>query len=97
MSLSLISQNKLWGLILCHHREEYYLPQDLRLELEGMMPIFSWQLYGKEEEVAHQKRIKADDTIAEMIAKITDMKNISEIFKENEHRILKLMDGCGFL
>jgi chemotaxis family two-component system sensor kinase Cph1 len=97
MSLSLISQDELWGLILFHHRDDYYLPQDLRLECESLAQIFSWQLYAKEEEILHHKRVKADDTIENMISKISKMKNIGDIFKENEDDILELMDASGFL
>ncbi|RZA11824.1 MAG: hybrid sensor histidine kinase/response regulator, partial [Proteobacteria bacterium] len=54
-------------------------------------------LYAKEEEILHNKRIRADETIENMIAKISNMKNIGDIFKENEVDILELMDASGFL
>ncbi|MES2745183.1 MAG: ATP-binding protein [Bdellovibrionota bacterium] len=97
MSISLYSQEELWGLIICQHRNEYYLPQDMRLEVESLAHLFSWQLYAKEEESLHTKREAADQTINEMISQIGDDKDITTIFTENEDKILSLMNACGFV
>lgn len=97
MSISLYSQDELWGLILCQHREEYYLPQDMRLEIESLAHLFSWQLYAKEEAALHAKREVADRAIDEMISQISEYKDIATIFAENEEKILSLMGGCGFV
>ena len=97
MSVSLVSRGKLWGLVSCHHRKEYYLPQDIRLEVESLSQLFSWQLYAKEEEIAQSKRQAADIAIAEMINKISAEKDIGEIFQENATETLQLMNACGFV
>ena len=97
MSISLVTNNRLWGLISCHHESDYYLPQDIRLELENFSQLFSWQLYSKEEQIAHEVKSKADNVINKMIGKISDEKNIVSIFEENKEEILGLMDSSGFL
>ncbi|RYZ86014.1 MAG: GAF domain-containing protein, partial [Proteobacteria bacterium] len=97
MSLSLYSHGNLWGLVICQHRDEYYLPQDMRLEVETLANLFSWQLYAKEEEALHTKRDDANAVIKEMVAQISIEKDIASIFEENEEKLLQLMNACGFV
>src|SRR5690606_29555315 len=51
MSISLINEDKLWGLISCHHRKSHYIPQNIRMECESFAHLFGWQIYAKQEEV----------------------------------------------
>lgn len=97
MSISLVNHGNLWGLISCHHRKEHYLPQNIRLDCESLSQLFSWQLYAKEEELDTTKKLAIDETISRMVATLSENKSIVDVFKENEHEILNLMNACGFI
>lgn len=48
MSISLLHDGKLWGLIACHHRTPKYLPYQMRLTCELLGVVISVQLVMKE-------------------------------------------------
>ncbi len=49
MSISLVQDNKLWGLIACHHTTPKYVPYDLRTACELVGQMLSLQLANKQE------------------------------------------------
>ncbi len=97
MSISLIQQGRLWGLVSCHHRKAHYIPQNIRLECESLGHLFGWQIYAKQEEIQYNKKVKLERTFDDLLDKLSDERTIIEIFKDNEYQILKLMGACGFI
>ncbi|MAA73914.1 MAG: histidine kinase [Salinisphaeraceae bacterium] len=97
MSMSLVTHDKLWGLISCHHREPRYLPQNVRLECEKISQLFSWHLYAKEEEIFFKKKQAADQAVNRMLAEISADHPISDVFRENEAEVLRILDADGFV
>lgn len=61
MSLPLIIDNKLWGLISCHHTTAYNPGYELRSALELLSGIISAQLAGKEKEKSISLRAQLGD------------------------------------
>ena len=96
-SLSLVTHNKLWGLITCHSREATYIPQDVRLQCENLSQLFSWHLYAKEEELFINQKQEADRSIEAMLDKVSPKNPIVKVFAEYEDDVLRLMDADGFL
>lgn len=96
MSISLINNGKLWGLISCHHREEHYVAQDIRLECESLGHLFGWQIYAKEEEIKFRKKNKTDSVIDKLIENLSYDTSIVDIFRENEKSVLDIMKASGF-
>ncbi|MDQ8184455.1 ATP-binding protein [Pelagicoccus sp. SDUM812002] len=97
MSISLINQDNLWGLISCHHRDPHYVAQNIRLECESLGHLFGWQIYAKEEEVQAIANAETEETINSLIEGLGEGKDIVEIFKSKEPDVLKLMDATGFV
>ncbi|MGQ9427030.1 ATP-binding protein [Gilvimarinus sp. F26214L] len=97
MSFSLVTHEQLWGIISCHHREERYIPQHVRLECENLSQVFSWHLYAKEQEIFHRKRRKADSAITRMLRRFSGQHSVTEMFRQNEAEILDLMGADGFV
>ncbi|WP_242916104.1 GAF domain-containing protein [Pontibacter liquoris] len=60
MSLPLIIDDKLWGLISCHHKAPFYPSYELRSALELLTGIVSAQVASKERErgILYQARLK---------------------------------------
>ncbi len=48
MSISLIQQQKLWGLIACHHQTPLFVPYELRTVCEFLGQVMSLELVNKE-------------------------------------------------
>lgn len=96
MSISLIHSGKLWGLVSCHHRQQHYMPQDVRLECESLGHLFGWQIYAKQEEIKLKKKAVIDTTIDELIDELSDDIDILGLFKKYDDKILGLMDSHGF-
>lgn len=97
MSMSLVTHDKLWGLILCHHRECHYIPQNVRLECENLSQIFSWHLYAKEEELALERLKETDAAISSLLELVGPSQSIVDLLVEHKDRILKLMNADGFI
>jgi len=96
-SLSLVTHGKLWGLISCHHREPIYLGQDVRLQCENLSQLFSWHLYAKEEEIFIKKRLSAEQSVNNLLSRISPDKRIAEIFQDRKDEVLGLMGADGFV
>ena len=56
MSVSIIQNGKLWGLIACHHNEPLYVPYQARMVAEIMGHIFSAQLSTMENTVKREEK-----------------------------------------
>lgn len=56
MSISIIQNGKLWGLIACHHNAPLYIPYQARMVAEIMGHIFSAQLSTLENQVRESDR-----------------------------------------
>ncbi|UII35002.1 ATP-binding protein [Fulvivirga ulvae] len=97
LSMSLVTHDKLWGMISCHSRKVRYVPQDVRLECENISQLFSWHLYAKEEELYIQRKEQTDIAIKELLDKTDTQNHIVDVFKENEQEVLNIMDADGFI
>ena len=96
-SMSLVTHDRLWGLISCHSRKPTYIPQDVRLQCENLSQLFSWHLYAKEEDLFFKKKQSADNSIEGMLDKISPANPIVDVFSEHEKDVLQLMDADGFV
>ncbi|MFA0960451.1 ATP-binding protein [Roseivirga sp. BDSF3-8] len=96
LSLSLVTHEHLWGIISCHSREARYIPQNVRLECENLSQLFSWHLYAKEEELYLAKKEKTDAALNAMLDKTSSSNSIVTVFKENEEKVLDMLNADGF-
>ncbi|MGB3619937.1 MAG: ATP-binding protein [Ketobacter sp.] len=96
-SMSLVTHDRLWGLISCHSRNPTYIPQDVRLQCENLSQLFSWHLYAKEEELFFKQKELADRSIEAMLDKISPSFPIVSVFSQHEEEVLRLMDADGFI
>lgn len=58
MSISLVREGQLWGLIACHHREPIFVPYEVRTVCEFLGQLFSIQLGTREESHDFQYQVK---------------------------------------
>ncbi len=64
MSISLIQDQKLWGLIACHHSSPKYVPCNIRTICEFVGQVMSIELYNKEnnEDIDYKRQLKSLQT-----------------------------------
>lgn len=96
-SMSLVTHDRLWGLISCHSRQPMYIPQDVRLQCENLSQLFSWHLHAKEEELSSINKERTDQAVELMLDKISPTFPIVDVFSEHEEDVLRLMDADGFI
>ncbi|WP_013322604.1 response regulator [Gloeothece verrucosa] len=96
ISISLIDDKKLWGLIVCHHYSPKYVDYKLRNYCEFLGQLMSLELVKRQEQEAekHQEKIKLiQNQIKESIEE--HKKLIHTVFKQNSLNILELVNAQG--
>jgi two-component system, chemotaxis family, sensor kinase Cph1 len=58
MSISVLKNQKLWGLIACHHYSPKYVPYEIREACEFLGQVMSFELLTKEENEDYEYRLK---------------------------------------
>lgn len=58
MSISVLKNKKLWGLIACHHYSPKYVPYEIREACEFLGQVMSFELLTKEDNEDYEYRIK---------------------------------------
>jgi len=78
MSLPLIIDNKLWGLISCHHKTPVNPSYELRSALELLSGIISAQVAGKEKEKAILLRAQLRGIHAQLVEQLYNSPNFAD-------------------
>lgn len=97
MSISLLKEGKLWGLIACHHYSPKYIPQNIRLECETLGQFFSWQIQTKEQSLALAASSRSSELIDKIIFSFTDNLQAIPSLQGLREPILNLMNATGFV
>ncbi|MBB6611613.1 GAF domain-containing protein [Pontibacter sp. Tf4] len=95
MSLPLIIDNKLWGLIACHHKTPKYLSYEMRSAMELLSDILAAQLQARQKEEAMAHRVKLRSLHASLLEQIYSSPNFAEGLLEGETTILELFSLSG--
>ena len=97
MSLSIIVEGKLWGLIACHHGEQRYLPHRLRVALELFSQMASFLLETKisaeEFDSLRQRRAVHD----KLVSRLTIETDIAQELMRSQLNLMDYIpsDGVG--
>jgi len=76
MSISIVIDDELWGLIACHGYTQHYVAADLRIACELFGRIFSLQLEAKLEADAAERRTAARRVQQGLVARLAQTKDI---------------------
>jgi light-regulated signal transduction histidine kinase (bacteriophytochrome)/GGDEF domain-containing protein len=100
MTLSIIIDNKLWGLIACHHSEEFTPTMEVTQACEritsvatSMIKIFENKIF----EAQKSQFIAKIDTILLMLQQHRERENIGELLGENVSYFKSLFEADGLL
>ncbi|MEB3826799.1 ATP-binding protein [Phormidium sp. CCY1219] len=67
MSISIMKEGKLWGLVACHHNSPKYVSYEVRKACEFFGKVMSVELPSKEENKDYEYRIKLKSTNAKLL------------------------------
>jgi len=97
MSVSLIQQQKLWGLIACHHHTPKLVPYEIRTVCEFLGQLMSTELATKEnnEDLDYKLNLKIiQGQFVERLTKVTSSNFVEEIVSDHE-ALLNLTGAAG--
>ncbi len=97
MSVSLIQQQKLWGLISCHHITPKLVPYEIRTVCEFLGQLMSTELSTKEnnEDLDYKLHLKTiQSQFVERLTKVTSSNFVEEIISDHE-ALLNLTGASG--
>lgn len=98
MTISLIHDNQLWGLITCHHRSPKYVPHRLRNMCNFLGSFFSSELYQRQQLDDYDSELRAKSQLNRIVGIFignTASSRILEQLHEEQSSLLELMDASG--
>ena len=95
MSLPIIIDNKLWGLISCHHKTPKYPSYEMRSAMEMLSVILSAQLEAKQKEENMALRVKLRSIHAALMEQLYTSANFAEGLLEGAQSIQDLLGLSG--
>jgi chemotaxis family two-component system sensor kinase Cph1 len=95
MSVSLVSEQQLWGLIACQHYTPKYIPYDIRKACEFLGQIMSLELITKEANEFYDYQLELKTISSHLISAMSQDKNFLEALIKQEENFLKLVSAQG--
>lgn len=95
MSISLLKDGALWGLIACHHTTPHRLPYEVRAVCEFLGQVLSWQLSTKTEATETRRRLETRQIQAALIEAMSVHTSLVEGLLASEEAFLGLAGATG--
>ncbi|MGQ8875385.1 GAF domain-containing protein [Paenibacillus sp. TSA_86.1] len=98
VTISLIHDNQLWGLITCHHYSARYVPHRVRNLCNFLGAFFSNELFQRQQLDDYQAEIKSRETAARLVNIFignTSPARVLEELQAEQETLLDLMNASG--
>ncbi|AFZ25472.1 bacteriophytochrome (light-regulated signal transduction histidine kinase) [Cylindrospermum stagnale PCC 7417] len=96
MSISLINENRLWGLIACHHYTPKYIDYDIRKTCEFIGQFASLELLHQQESLLNFYRQQVKLIQVQLSQNLGNkLDYIGNVFQRNESSVLNLVRSTG--
>lgn len=95
MSISLIKNQKLWGLIACHHYTPKYINCEVRAACEFIGQVMSLELQSKEGNEDYDYRLHLKSIQTKIFEDISTSENLSEVLIKCQHNLLESVNASG--
>jgi two-component system, chemotaxis family, sensor kinase Cph1 len=95
MSISLIHENKLWGLIACHHCQPRYLPYEMRSACEFLGKVMSLNIAIKEENENLEYRVQLKENLSELFSNLSLKADINFELNRNIDLLKSIVKADG--
>jgi chemotaxis family two-component system sensor kinase Cph1 len=95
MSISLLKNKQLWGLIACHHDSAKYLTYEVRIACEFLGQVMSLELSAKEENEDLDYKMKLKSIQSNFVEIIPQHDDLLEGLLNDEANLLELVSATG--
>jgi two-component system, chemotaxis family, sensor kinase Cph1 len=95
LSISLIKDNKLWGLIACHHQSPKYISYELRKACEFLGRIIFSEISTKEETEDYDYQINLKQIQSQLVEYMSQEENFINGLVTNQPNLLNLTNAKG--
>lgn len=95
LTISLMKDQKLWGLIACHHRTPKLVPYELRKACEFLGRVIFAELSTREEAEDYNYRVKLSQVQSSLIEHMSQDDNFIDGLTQHEPSLLDLADATG--
>lgn len=95
MSVSLVRDGKLWGLIACHHYSPRYVPYDVRTACELLGQFMSLTLAAADDREKKNYRTSVEQIIEAMMVNVEQTEDIASALVERQPDLLALIPSGG--
>ncbi len=95
MSISILVEGVLWGLISCHNKTPRRVPLQTRNACDILTQTFALQLAAKERGALSEQRLKLGAIQARLLAFMAEEENFVEGFLKHPEDVLALTDAGG--
>ena len=97
MTISIIQDGKLWGMIACHHHQSKQLPRYLRAICELFGNMFALQLDARERADALEYRHRSSSTHHAVVRRMADHENLAQGLIQQNGSLLNHLDANGLV
>ncbi len=95
MSISLLKNKKLWGLIACHHNSPKYLSYELRVACEFLGETMSREIPDRENNEDYNYQLELKLLKSQIIEDISTSSNFIDALVECQNKLLNLVNAEG--
>ena len=95
MVVAIVREQKLWGLISCHHQTPKYLSYEVRCACEFLAQFFASELRNKVNREELEYIVKLQSLQSEFLESISSADNLKDALIEPEPRLLDLVSAKG--
>jgi len=95
MSISLVKDKQLWGLIACHHQSAKYLSYEVRTACEFLGQVMSLELAAKQDNEDLDYRMKLKLIQSQFVESIPQSEDFIEGLAKSESNLLNLASAQG--
>lgn len=95
LTISLIENGKLWGLIACHHLTPKYVPYELRKACEFLGRVIFSEISNREESEDYNYRVKLAQMRSRIVDNLAQSENLVEGLVKEESYLLDLVAAGG--
>jgi chemotaxis family two-component system sensor kinase Cph1 len=95
MSISIIKNKKLWGLIACHHQKPKYVPYEIRNACELLGQMTSLEMAAKEDNEDSEYKIYLKSVLTKLIEYMSAEEDFIDGLMKQKPNLLNLVNAQG--
>lgn len=95
MSVSILRNGELWGLLSCHNREPLHVPFTVRTACDFIGQILSLQMEAQERNVEGAERVRRNHIESKLLSRMTEQDDFAAGLLDSPQDLLAFADASG--